>query len=418
MRAHEPATAALIGAYEPAPNAAGLRALSPLAGASLVEHQAGRARAAGIGKVLLLGDRTNAGLQGAAARLRQDGIAIAIVEAIGDATDMLDPDDRVLLLADGCLPQAAQLQELVWAAAPALGVVADAPGNGAFERIDAHDRWAGMAILDRHFIADTAAMIGTWDPASTLVRRAVQDQAGRIATHPAPLLLIDPERLADAEQVLLDEARAPANDLVDQFVFKPTEQLALPLLLARGVEATALAGASAALAAGGGALALAGWRWIALACFLLSSLGWAAAARLARVRQRPGKWLPVLAIGRFAGAVLGAAGLARSLVALSHQWGWWLVSILLVGALVALRVEQRRSDAALPVWIASADTAIWLLLPFALVGRWAWGLAAITLYAGASFLWLYLNPPRDGAALATDPAKLEEEITAAADRDR
>jgi len=51
---------ALIGAYEPGPGPGGLRALLPLAGMSVVEHQARRAIEAGAGRVLLLIDEAPA----------------------------------------------------------------------------------------------------------------------------------------------------------------------------------------------------------------------------------------------------------------------------------------------------------------------------------------------------------------------
>ena len=41
-----------------------------------------------------------------------------------------------------------------------------------------------------------------------------------------------------------------------------------------------------------------------------------------------------------------------------------------------------------PIWLASVDTLIWLMLPFAMIGHWDWGLAAITAYAAGSFGWV------------------------------
>jgi len=64
---------ALIGAYEPGPGPGGLRSLLPLAGMSVVEHQARRAIEAGAARVLLLIDEAPSELSEAIARLRHDG---------------------------------------------------------------------------------------------------------------------------------------------------------------------------------------------------------------------------------------------------------------------------------------------------------------------------------------------------------
>lgn len=399
----EQAGAALIGAYEPAANAGGLQALSVLAGAPLAEHQALRAVAAGCTTVLLLADGGSGGLQALASRLRQDGVICRVVETIADAADALHPDERVLLIADGCLPQRALLEAAAAGAVPTLCVVPDTPEHAGRERIDAGDRWAGVALIDRRRIAETAAMVGNWDPVSTLLRRAVQEGAQRVAALPAPLLLAEPATLAAAEETILTEARRPADDLADRLIFKPGERLAVPLLLARGIEATALGAGGAALAIVAGLLSIAGWRWPALLALLLASLGRAASKRLARVRQRPDRWRGLMRDLWLTGAALAALGLARGLAAETRQWGWWLTGLLLIASTVAVRLEQRRTGASPPLWIASVDTLAWALVPLACLGRWGGGMAALTAYSAGSFLWLYLGGGRRGPSADAAP---------------
>ena len=386
---------ALIGAYEPGPGPGGLRALLPLAGMSVVEHQARRAVEAGAGRVLLLIDEGPAELLEAIGRLRHDGIQTGMAQGIDQVADAIAQDEIVLLIAEACLPEVGLLRAMVTAHVPVLAVLPDTPEHAQFERIDADQRWAGVALLDGRRVGETAAMIGTWDPVSTLMRRAVQEGAGRIPAARAPILTTDAAALALAEQAILSGARKPADDLIGRMLFAPTEELALPLLLARKADANMVAGVAALLGIAGGALSLVGWPWLALISLLLSGPAAAGAARLARIRQRSRLQLRLFGIARLCGAGAAAAGLARSLVLHSGQWGWWLTGGLLVAAMLGLWTERRLSPVKPPIWLASVDTLIWAMLPFAAAGHWDWGLAAATCYAAGSFVWSEWRKLRD-----------------------
>ena len=379
---------ALIGAYEPGPGPGGLRALLPLAGMSVVEHQARRAIEAGAARVLLLIDEGPGELLEAVARLRHDGIQTGMAHGIDQVADAVGEDETVLLIAEACLPEVGLLRAVCRAHVPALAVLDDTSDHGQFERIDAEQRWAGVALLDGHRLAETAAMIGAWDPVSTLLRRAVQEGAGRIDAARPPILATDAAALATAEQAILAGARKPADDLIGRVLFAPTEELAMPLLLARKTEANVVAGIGALLAFVGGALSLAGWRWLPLVGLLLSGLAGAGAARLGRIRQRSRFQERIFGWVRLVGAGLGVAGLSRMLALGSGQWGWWLTGGVLVAAMLGLSAERRLSPAKPPIWLASVDTLIWAMLPFAAFGHWDWGMGAVTGYAAASFAWV------------------------------
>ena len=120
---------------------------------------------------------------------------------------------------------------------------------------------------------------------------------------------------------------------------------------------------------------------------MLSGLAAAGAARLARIRQRSRWYERIFGIARLAGAGLATMGLSRLLAETSGQWGWWLSGALLIAAMLGLWVERRHSQTKPPLWLASADTMIWAMLPFAIYGRWDWGFAAVTAYAFLSFCW-------------------------------
>ena len=190
---------ALIGAYEPGPGPGGLRSLLPLAGMSVVEHQARRAIEAGAARVLLLIDEAPSELSEAIARLRHDGIQAGMAQGIDQVADAIPQDETVLLIAEACLPEVGLLRAMTAAHVPVLATLPDTADHAQFERIDADQRWAGVALLDGRRVAETAAMIGAWDPVSTLMRRAVQGGAGRIDAVRAPILTTDAAALATAD---------------------------------------------------------------------------------------------------------------------------------------------------------------------------------------------------------------------------
>jgi hypothetical protein len=390
--AGEPLTA-LIGAYEPGPM--GLRALMPLAGATLVEQQARRAAAAGATHILLLVEEVPPELAAAVQRLRQDGLAVGMAEGIDIAADAL-AEQTVLLVADACLADAGTMRALAGFPVPAVATLPDLPEYSRHERIDASVRWAGMALIDGRRVGETATMLGSWDPVSTLLRRAVQEGAMRLPVDETPpMLLVDPASLASAEAAIVAAARRPAGDWISRTLFAPAEELALPLLLARRIDALWLAVVAALFALVGGGLAWTEWRWPALAALLLAGPIAAGASRLARVQARP-IWLGRLFDGaRLLGAAAAGLGLAVGLKAASGQWGWWLTGAVLLGGMTALSAVCRVSRRACPLWLATKETLAWTMLPFAIFGRWDWGLAALTAYACLSFGWMLAMIVRD-----------------------
>jgi hypothetical protein len=390
--AGEPLTA-LIGAYEP--GLAGLRALMPLAGATLVEQQARRAVAAGATHVLLLVEEVPPDLVDAVQRLRHDGVTIGMAEGIDAAADALS-DQNVLLIADACLPDPDLLRALAELPVPSVATLADLPDHSRHERIDASTRWAGVALIDGRRVAETATMLGSWDPVSTLLRRAVQEGAMRLGTDETPpMLLVDPATLASAEAAIVAAARRPAGNWIARSVFGPAEELALPLLLGRRIEAVWLALLAASLSLLGGALAWAGWRWPALVSLLAAGPIAAGATRLARVQARPIIYGWLFDAARLGGAAIAAVGLADSLVRISGQWGWWLTGAVLLGGMVTLDAACRIRKRSCPLWLASVDACAWTMLPFAIFGRWGIGLGALAAYACLSFAWVMAKMVRE-----------------------
>ncbi|PZU06617.1 hypothetical protein [Sphingomonas sp.] len=386
--------AALVAAFDV--EAGSPRAVLPLAGATLLEHQIRRLATAGAERPILLVEQMTPALAAPLARLRADGIAVKVATNIAAAADLLAAEPRVLILADACLPDRALIDRIATASVPSIAVVDDTPENGAFERVDAQHRWAGIALLCGRRIAEVAQMVGDWDPISTMLRSAVQESAGRLeAGRDIPVLAGSSASLRAAEARLVAASREAGRGWSDRFLEAPITEALLPQLFARSIQPSLPSLLSGLFAIGGGLAALAGYRWFALVPLLLAGPLGRMGQRLALIQARRLPGAAALATVRLAGRGLAAAGLGWWLMRGSGQWGWLLVAALLL-ALMGGMAPARRIAAWLgggddPEWLATPTALGWVILPFGLAGAWASGFAAITLYAGVSFVWMLLR---------------------------
>ena len=358
-----------------------------LAGATLLERQLRALAAAGAARIVLLVENVPAEIASGVARLRGERVRVDLVQRLDQAAALLGQAERVVLLGEGCLPEAELVERLARATAPAVATLADDPALAAYERIDGTTRWAGVALLDGARLAETAAMVGDWDPVSTLMRRLVQEGAARVPAAAPPLLAADPDALANAERLLLASARRGRRGWARRWLDGPAADRLLPLLLERGVRAPALAWTASGAAALGGAVALAGWRWLPLVLLLVCSVATAAADQLEVLNggARTGR---AAARVRRGGGAAALVGLGLGLAAGQAQWGW--LALALFGLLtlgtghLADDLVRRLGGGAPPDWRARAEALPWVLLPFAVAGAWRTGLVALLLYALAS----------------------------------
>ena len=395
---------ALVAAYEPGPGPGKLRALVPLAGRALLEHQLRRATAAGAQRLLLLVDEVPVDLAEIITALRREGVQVLPVAGLDVAADALAPDRPVLLIADACLPAEAVLRRLARRSSPCLATLPDADANARYERIDAGTRWAGAALLDGARVASAAAMLGSWDPVSTLLRRAVQEDAARldVAGEP-PTLLLDATEVSEAEARIVSAARPRPRSWAERWIEAPLLALVVPRLLARDTPPWALAWPGGALALGCGALALVDWRWPALGALLVAFPLIAAGMQLARIADEPLPLARSIGLCPALGGAIGAIGLAWHLYLAGGQWGWLLCGMLLLLLATLGTVPAAIVSAPKPIWLAHPDGLACALVPFAIFGRWDIGLAALLCYAGASAAFLLRALVRQAAADAGLP---------------
>jgi hypothetical protein len=391
------ALAALIAAYGQVDgDSERLRAMLPLVGATLLEHQVRLARRVGAGHVVVLVERVPADLTAALDRLRRDGITVDVARNAADAADRFHPDERLLVIADGCLAGEPLLARVAAAPAPTLVTVPDHSERHAFERIDALTRWGGLALVDGAHLRRTVAMLGEWDMLSTLLRRTLQEGPTRIDAFPpdggaGPELLLIADRAATLQGIdlrLIRASRRQAESWPERFLFPPVEELALRPLAGRSIDPTWFAASGVVAAFAAVPAALTGLLWLALALLLLTGPLIAVAHRLAATRLsvvRRARWVGALRDGAAAAALLALGHVLTP----AHGWGILLAATIGVAGSAAMAVE-RRTLAALgagpgPVWLASVDGLIWAMLPFAAGGRWSIGVGAVALYGLFSF---------------------------------
>lgn len=408
------ALAALISAYRYASDEAeGLRSTLPLAGRTLLEHQARLAALAGADNVVVLAERVPVALAQAVERLRRSGMRVEIARGVNDAADRIHPDEELLVVGDGCLASPRLFRRMVKARAPALLTVPDEPDRAMFERMDATVRWGGLMLVSGAFLRDTAAMLGDWDVESTLLRRAVQGDAERVdatagnAAGRTPLLVDGIIDLEGFDRHMLATARPRGRDWPWRHVFPLIEGVVAPPLLRRGTDPIWFGVGAVTAAVAAGILIAAGWRLAGQAALMLSGPIAAVAERLAGARLSPLRWSGAFFIARSLAAVAALLILSFDL-AKETGWGAWPVAAMLLLAMAALAGEQRilrhLPGGSAPHWIASLDGLIWAMLPFALIGQWLAGIAVLAAYALASFGFVQREVAIRVAAQASEPA--------------
>jgi hypothetical protein len=381
------ALGALIAAYHE-DDQGGLRALFPLAGRTLVEYQARCAAAVGAAPIVVMVERIPAALSEAFERLREEGISVIPVSDGSEAASRFEAGALILQLADGLAPDMAQLSRLTDFAEPAIAVVPDDEAHGEFERIDGTSRWAGAALIEGHILGSTAAMLGDWDLQSTLLRRAVQSGARRVAAGEAgagALLAHRPEDLTGFERRLLVATRGERSDWSSRYVLPIVEEFATERLMESRIRPEWLITGGLGFILGAAFCFSRGWLLPALGLMIASTPLDLVGVRLASLRLQP------LPPGHFSSRLLWpAAGLA--LLALgwwssNHGGGWgaFFAAVMTAAFAEAARIEKSGSEVPPQLWLFSRRNAIFAAVPFALAGWWVPYLAALAGYAAVSF---------------------------------
>lgn len=349
----------------------GLRALLPIAGMSVVEHQAEQARAMGCDTLLLLIDALPAALTEAIDRIRARGLPVQLVRNASDVMAACEGARELWLIADGLVAAPRLWRAAGLGEAPLLLTVEDGPVTATLERIDAQTRWAGLARLTPAEWADLGNAPADWDAQLYLLRGAIQSGVAQYACEPSMFVggdatLADSlEDAADAQQKLLTTSSRVETGLVGRFVVAPMLALAAPALLARQSSGnvallTSHLGGIAAIAG-----ALTGHIGVAAVAGLVAAIGHQAADFVRRFRpvsrvQRGFGWLGLML--QF--VALGVA--ERGMTVSGGQWHMgsgsnaiclFLALTLLLQRRIAQRLAQWGPDFLL-AWLVSAVSVV------------------------------------------------------------
>lgn len=373
----------------------------PVAGLSVIERQVRLARNLGVGRVLVLTERMPPLLAAALTRL---GGEITVVRDSALLGQSLSDDDQVLVIEEGLLPDPeAAMDFLAGVRTDALAVSVGEPSYAQAERLDATSFWAGIAVYRAPLVRAVSADLGEWDLQSTLLRSAAGEGAPRVTLVDAapPLSVRDDRDAARAAAVLLESTASPGPTWSSRHVQPIIERFGLRLLLttrATGGLLWLIAGSSGLLA--GLALA-AGWLWVGLLLALATPPLAGIAARLVHVRlercrrplfDRAMTWFiePAWYVGLGASLTRGGfgAGLALAALLVAFRWAASRERLLLAAVAGDRPRPASRLERRLDLFGAAPDTLPWLLLIFALVGAWEWGLAAAALAGVLTFFGL------------------------------
>jgi hypothetical protein len=242
-----------------------------------------------------------------------------------------------------------RLTAVAGSADPVLLCVRDDPANERFELIDPTARWTGFARIDGGLLRRTAAMVGDWDLGSTLMRRAVQDGAGRMTLTPeeagADLIVLGGN--ADAQVAgrrLVAASPVESAGWATRWLIAPIARLSARIAGDFGVEAqwTTLAGFGFfGLAT---ACALAGWIVASLVVLLFGQICDAAGS----IGRQAGAGTRRLETFRFpvraSAATIVVLAMGTTLTLRTGQWGCMVLAAVIIGATWLARPLARDDD--------------------------------------------------------------------------
>lgn len=360
-----------------------LAATLPIGGVTLIEFQARLLIAAGASQIVVVVSRMTPELLGAVNRVGRRGVAVDTVRTPGEAIAKLHPLARMVWLADGLVTTGAVIERMAARDRDTLLVTA---GGEALERISPTAVWAGVATIDPQRLADVARLPADYDFASSLLRATAQRGAEQLPLPDAAIrdghgVERDSRLLAAKGRAALIAALGERTNWIDRLLIAPLARVILPPLVARGVAAVGMVAVGVATAAAGIAALAMNWLVaglalviVALALLVLGDvLGWLRDEARLRAAVR---WLGP-----------GTAGLAVLLFGYeaNRDAGGGTAVVLALALVIATALVERAAGAGArrPWWAVPAAYPL-LLLPAAVLGRPAVGLAVAALYAAVT----------------------------------
>jgi hypothetical protein len=340
-----PLAALLIAGETPVPR---------ILGTDPVEFQIRRARAAGVGHAVIFAERVSSQLLATVDRLRGEGLSVDIARTVADAAEYIHPDEAVLMIAPDVIVAPKRLAAMAASVEPVLLCVRDEPANDRFELIDPTARWTGFARIDGGLLRRTAAMVGDWDLTSTLMRRAVQEGAGRMTLTPeeagADLIVLGGISAAQVAGRRLVAASPVENaGWATRWLIAPLARLMARVVGDLGVEAHWVTLAGFGFFGVATACALAGWIVASLLVLLIGQIYDAAGGLGTQAGAGTRRFERLRFPIRAAAAIIVVLAMGTTLTLRTVQWGCLVLAIVIIGATWLAR-PLVRDDATMAKW--------------------------------------------------------------------
>ncbi len=291
-----------------------------VAGQSLIEYQARSLAASGAQHIVVMVDTLPASLVAAFDRLRGEGFSIDTARTPQEAADRLHPDETIMVLTPGLVTSASVLQSLAALPAPVVATLAEGAPAGRFERIDASDRWGGIASITGSQLRQISATLGDWDFAATTLRVALQHGGSRMPVPQAAVLgIIDTHaEAADASSQLSVMALAIDRSPFGRWIAAPLAGLGLSQSIRMALPFEIVSVVPVALLLTAVLLGWIGWPAVAFMCFAVAGITHDIAVGLSGCALRQSA-----AVGRYPIAALGVFAILCFLAALSWADAGW-----------------------------------------------------------------------------------------------
>lgn len=371
-----------------------LPVLLPVAGQTLVEFHARIACAHGAGHIVLVADRMPGALLAAVDRLKSGGIPVDVVRTAAEAADSIHPDEDVVVLSGNVVVRPDQLSALMDGQGSVLLTLSDTPETQHFERIDAQDRWTGIALLNGNIVRETANMLGDWQLGPTLLRVALQKGVRRVQALDGTSVsqLAGPQDAARASEALAAHTLPGIDDWFDRYVVAPLSGFIAGKAMPHQVSVGVLAAFSAALIILALALAVFGFVAGGLSVFIVSALPVAVADILGQIGARTS---PLVArFRRWKMPVLVTLILIAGVGAWRAQGSVLLLTLSVWAAMLAVVFSDlQRRVAHYPLWQPGGFALAAIMLPFFAAGWVAAGLGVAIMLLFAAQFWLQRNLP-------------------------
>ena len=314
-----------------------------------VEHLIRRAREAGATHAVVLSERITSALVASIARLRTEGLSVDLARAMDDVTEMVHPDEHVLLIPSDVVIAPERLAALAAAPVPTLLCLPDSIETATFERVDATSRWSGALLIDGALLRSTAAMVGDWDLASTLMRTAAQNHAGRmtVALDALPTAFlpigVEVERM-QAARILLGRTTLSEDGWASRTLFNALARKLGVLAVDIGIEARWVSLAGLACFAGSVLAALAGWIAMSMVLYLIADVVDRTGDLLTRAAMAAVPWQRWRTAARWGTAAIVGLATGTTLFFRTLQWGCMVLGSVMVGAEVLTRHMKPTPD--------------------------------------------------------------------------